>query len=308
MGKSLKYSNTSTNSLKSNTLWKFHQLNNKSFSLSSVPAHLILSPSDNSNLLNFMNLDSIGVSTVKDSTAFKKIQFFSKTDPTSVFNIKSDFQNNFNKINSLYTSDLLLNTSYSYGMDRQHNYTSLSSTLPLFNTLLDTASVDKLFTYNLNNSTQQKNIHQNPLSVNRLGYDTYGNGSSSNEATVYQYFKLFPQKFTRFNDLDFSFFIKLPNAFSVLSAENDSKQYANPFKYSLNFKHKKKLLWNYQYNMADYSALNLDTHSLYNKFSNELYNSENILKFKDLKSSNAQFLGSERTARLLKNLNSNSYK
>ena len=26
-----------------------------------------------------------------------------------------------------------------------------------------------------------------------------------------------------------------PNAFSVLSAENDSKQYANPFKYSLNF-------------------------------------------------------------------------
>ena len=43
-------------------------------------------------------------------------------------------------------------------------------------------------------------------------------------------------------------------------------------------------------------------------FSDHLYNTENTLKFKDYKSSNAQFLGSERTARLLTNLNSNSYK
>jgi hypothetical protein len=38
------------------------------------------------------------------------------------------------------------------------------------------------------------------------------------------------------------------------------------------------------------------------------YNTENNLKFKDFKSSNAQFLGSERTVRLLSNLNSNSFK
>jgi hypothetical protein len=43
-------------------------------------------------------------------------------------------------------------------------------------------------------------------------------------------------------------------------------------------------------------------------FSNLIYNSENLLKFRDFKSSNSQFLGSERTVRLLKNLNSNSYK
>jgi len=39
-----------------------------------------------------------------------------------------------------------------------------------------------------------------------------------------------------------------------------------------------------------------------------LYNTENVFKFKDLKSTNSQFLGSERTVRLLKNLNTNSYK
>jgi hypothetical protein len=44
------------------------------------------------------------------------------------------------------------------------------------------------------------------------------------------------------------------------------------------------------------------------KFLSVLYNTENMLKFKDYKSSNLQFLGSERTTRLLNNVNSNSYK
>merc|ERR1712226_102891 len=170
MGNSLKYFNTSSNSLKTNTLWKFHQNSNNS-NQSSVPAHLILSPTDNSNLVNFMNLDNIGTSTIKDSTAFKKIQFFSKTDPTSIFNIQSDFQQSFNKISSLYTNDLTLNTSYSYGMDRQHNYTSLTSTLPLFNTLLDNKSLLKYFGYNYNTNTQQK-PNLNILNNGRLSYQT----------------------------------------------------------------------------------------------------------------------------------------
>jgi len=43
-------------------------------------------------------------------------------------------------------------------------------------------------------------------------------------------------------------------------------------------------------------------------FSSSTYNTDNTLKFKDYKSSNAQFLGSERTVRLLNNVNSNNYK
>ena len=39
-----------------------------------------------------------------------------------------------------------------------------------------------------------------------------------------------------------------------------------------------------------------------------MFSTESNLKFKDYKSSNAQFLGSERTPRLLNNLNSNLYK
>jgi len=142
VGKSLKYFNTSSNSLKSNTLWKYHQ-SNKNSNVSSTPSHVILTPSDNSNIVNFMNLDNIGISTVKDSTAFKKIQFFSKTNPTMIFNVKSDFQNSFKKLNSYYLNDIDFSNSYTYGIDRQHTYTSLASSLPISKTLIDNQSVDK---------------------------------------------------------------------------------------------------------------------------------------------------------------------
>jgi hypothetical protein len=118
--------------------------------LSSTPAHVVLTPSDSTGLVNFMDLDNIGLSTVKDSTAFKKIQFFSKVNSTNLFNVKSDFQNSFTKINNLYLNDLDLNQSYTYGMDRQHNYASLSTSLPMFTTLMDYKGIKNFFTYNLN--------------------------------------------------------------------------------------------------------------------------------------------------------------
>ena len=304
VGKSLKYFNTSSNSVNSNTLWKFHQ-NNKNSNISSVPAHVVLTPSDNSNLINFMNLDNVGLSTVKDSTAFKKIQFFSKTNPNSLFNIKSDFQNSFTKLSTYYNNDLDLNSSYTYGMDRQHNYMSLAATLPSFSTLLDNNSVDKFFSYNFNNTSVNKSTSN--LDLNRLNYNP-STDTSTTESLVNNYSKLLPQTYNRLNTLDFLLFLKLPNAFSVLGAENDSKQYSNPFKFALNLKHKKKTLWNLDHAVSDYTAGNVPTTNPNDKFSNTTYNTENTFKFKDLKSSNAQFLGSERTVRLLNNLNSNAFK
>jgi hypothetical protein len=58
----------------------------------------------------------------------------------------------------------------------------------------------------------------------------------------------------------------------------------------------------------DYSTTNIPTQNPTEMFSNTVFNTENTLKFKDLKSPNAQFLGSERTVRLLNNLNSNTFK
>jgi hypothetical protein len=307
MGRSLKYFNTGTNTLKSNTLWKLHQ-NKNTPNVTSSPAHVVLTPTDNSNVLNFMNLDDIGISTVKDSTAFKKIQFFSKTDPTSLFSIKSDFTTSFNKLANLYTTDLNLNSSYTYGMDRQHNYTSVASTLPLFNTLMDRQGLNKFYSYNFNNLTQTK-PNGNTLDVNRVTYDTLSN-TKSIESLTYQYHKLLPQPTTTSTPLttDFTLFLKIPNIPSIISAESDSKQQPNPFKLLLNFGHSKKLVFGFDSLVNELSLKNLGYANFTNNFSYEAYNTENLFKFKDLKSSNSQFLGSERTVRLLKNLNTGAHK
>jgi hypothetical protein len=251
-----------------------------------------------------MNLDNIGVSTIKDSTAFKKIQFFSKTNPSNLFNVKSDFQNSFQKVNNLYINDLDLNNSYTYGMDRQHTYTSLSTTLPNFNTRLDSNSINKFFNYNFNYNLN----NSNNLDINRLNY--LPNNNQVSEGFINNIFKLTSNNiFTPKGNLDFSTFLQIPNVISVLGAENDSKQYSNNFKFLLNLKHKKKSIYNLNYlNSNTYSNELLSSNFNLNNFSNLLYNSENTLKFKDYKSSNAQFLGSEKTVRLLSNLNSNLYK
>jgi hypothetical protein len=125
-------------------------------------------------------------------------------------------------------------------MDRQHNYTSLNTTLPLFNTLLDNNSLMKYFGYNYNTTTQQKSS-TNILNTGRLSYQTNGDGSNYTESSLYESFKLIPSKYSRFNELDFISFLKSPNLFSILSAENDSKQYSNPLKISLGLGHKKKI-------------------------------------------------------------------
>jgi hypothetical protein len=257
-----------------------------------------------------MDLGNIGASTIKDSTAFKKIQFFSKTNPTNLFSVKSDFQNSLNKLNSFYLNDLDLNNSYTYGMDRQHTYTSLLTTLPMSATLVDNMSVNKFFSYNLNNNWSNNNT--NALNLNRLDYGNLSKSKNFDEKTLTSYNQLLPGIYSSgTNNIDFAFFLKIPNMFNVLGAENDSKQYSNTFKFLLNYKYKKKLISNLSFmfdNDFGNESSSLQGINPYSTFSSSIFNSNNTLKFKNYKSSNSQFLGSERTVRLLTNLNSNLYK
>jgi len=96
-----------------------------------------------------------------------------------------------------------------------------------------------------------------------------------------------------------------------MDAENDTKQHSNTFKYILNNKHKRKSIYNFNFlvnNLTLRDENDIQTIDPTNLFNSTVFNTENTLKFKDYKSSNAQFLGSERTVRLLNNLNSNMFK
>jgi hypothetical protein len=149
------------------------------------------------------------------------------------------------------------------------------------------------------------------MNINRLDYVGSQKTNEVSEGLVNNFNKVIPNKFTLFNNLDFSCFLKTPNIFSVMDAENDSKQHSNNFKYALNTKHKKKSVNNFNFITNELLSSNSNDINITDPtklFNSTTFNTENTLKFKDYKSSNAQFLGSERTVRLLNNLNSNMFK
>ena len=287
VGNSLKYNNTGSKTLQTNTLWKYYQ-NKNNTKLSSTPAHILLSPSDSSKVANFLNFNDLGMSTVKDSTAFKKIQYFSKTNPQTLYTNLSDFNLKYKKISNLYLTDSLPNNTPSYGTFRQHNYSSTMALTNSFNSLLDTKSLNAFLEYNngLTVTTQKPSMNynlntssrENVLSTNsntlRLQAITESSSGTSNAALM----KL----------------INYPTITSLISSETDAKKFKNSFKYLLSAKWGKKTF-------LSNDALRVENLPFVSKFFNEGL----AYRFKDLKSSNQQFLTSDRNTRLLNTLSPN---
>ena len=165
VGNSLKYSTTSEQNLQSNTLWKHYQLNNNSNG-SSTPAHILLSPSDNTKILNFTNFNDIGINTLDGSKAFKKIQKFSKTNTQDLFTNISDFSTRYTRIADMYYTNKNLIDASTYSTIRQHNFTSNTSTQNHSVSFLDTNSVSKFLNYT--NSVDKVATEPNSNYITRL--------------------------------------------------------------------------------------------------------------------------------------------
>jgi hypothetical protein len=136
--------------------------------LGSTPTHILLSPSDNNNILNFINFNNLGSTTLGASTAFKKIQSASKTNPQSLFSNSSDYSLKYNKIYDLYLTELSTQDNLMYGINRQHNYSSSASLLNNLSTQLDNDSVAKFLDYNYSTlkSTKYTNSSNTEILVN----------------------------------------------------------------------------------------------------------------------------------------------
>jgi hypothetical protein len=245
-----------------------------------------------------MNFDELGLSTVKDSSAFKKIQFFSKTNTESIFNMKSDFESNYYRLSSLYNTDLKLMASLNYGISRQHNYNSLASTNKFKATNLDKISVDKFFDYNLNTQFTHNSLTDSSH-VDITTSNINGTGSNLN--------------FTP--NLDFKsstqYFLNTTNTYPTLkdslNSETDSKKPSNPIKSSTYASQKKNLLYKDWVELNTLTQTDLTLPNPLTHFVSELFNKESVTKFKNLKSNDLQLLSSERNTRLLGNYNSTNY-
>jgi hypothetical protein len=230
VGNSLKYTTSSSTTLSSNALWKYYQSksNNKT---TSTPSHLILSPTDNSKIINFMKFSDLGSNNLKDSSAFKKIQYFSKTNPQQLYNNISEFNLKYKKLSDLYLNDTEPTRTNSYGTLRQHNFSPLSSSTNNFNSLLDIQSLDTYLNYALGsqNNNLSIDLHNNSKLHKRSNVISESSTSQLNS-------KILNSAANNFTNLIQNNYINFLDKNSLLSSENDSPQVNNPLKYALNNK------------------------------------------------------------------------
>jgi hypothetical protein len=235
-----------------------------------------------------MNFNDLGNSTLKDSTAFKKIQYFSKTNPQALANSASDFNTKYRKIANLYLNDTLPNNTPSYGTTRQHNYSSLMSTTNTYNSLLDTTALNKFLSYNDNASQKHSTTALNFSGTSSARENVLN--SSSNSVRLQQ----LTDTEMGVKNYPVSKLLNYTTSTSLLNADSDGSHSTDPLKYFLNNRYsKKKFLANPvdNHNNPTYgSAITSDALSY---------------RFKDLKSSNQQLLTSDRNTRLINSITPN---
>jgi len=178
-----------------------------------------------------MKFSDLGTSSIKDSTAFKKIQYFSKTNPQQLYSNVSEFNLRYKKLSDLYLNDTEPTRTNSYGTLRQHNFTSLASTTNNFNSLLDSKSLDAYMDYTT--GTTHTNASVDLGNSSKLHARSSGLKSSVSSGTKTQVLNNLGGSHI---DLRQSNYANFADKGSFLSSENDAKQFKNPFKFALNDK------------------------------------------------------------------------
>ena len=150
VGKSLRYSSSPELSLSKNDLWRFYQ--NKTISNSLTPAHLLLLPTDKKKVISFLNLEDVGLDSLKESSAFKKIKVNSKAPYATLTPNLETSPLRVSESAGSFLGDTSFTKAGVYGLERQHSYLNLKAqggTLPPF---LDSNSFKKFLTVNSNYS------------------------------------------------------------------------------------------------------------------------------------------------------------
>jgi len=253
-----------------------------------------LSPSDNLNTINFLDFNEIGYRTSADNNAFKKIQYFSKTNPQKLFNLVSDFNTRYSKISDIYVTDVESSNSLNYGTFRQHNYIVTKALNNNFSTKFENNNIDRFLNYNYGVDKNADNIIQD-LSTVKL-HTRYSNTQTS--VKVNETLNLFKAGQTPLNTQ----FLNHPTKLLLLGSESDAKQYTNLVKYSLVNKFFKKNFLGKDYVNSFSDKTDLSTNLVLNNLTSFIQNNNLVYRFKNIRSNNLSYLSNEKNTRLIDNI------
>jgi hypothetical protein len=177
-----------------------------------------------------MNFSDVGVDNLKDSTTFKKIQSFSKSNPQKLYSSIDEFNLKYKKLSDLYLNDYETLTTSNYGLKRQHNFSSKATLLNNNNTHLDTKSFNNLLKYN--NSVEE--ITNKKLPSHSMAFHNHEATLKSLPTTLGSYSKL--NSFNTNSNFSLMNYLSFLDKNSLLGAETDAAQNSNPLKSSINNK------------------------------------------------------------------------
>lgn len=210
IGKSLRYNQAPEQSLRSNQLWRFYQ--GKQSDNTVTPAHLLLIPSDNKNLVNFTDFNDIGSNKLKESSSFKKIFVSSKTLTSNLVNITESFLSKYKQLNNSYLTDSSFNLTNNYGLIRQHNLLNLKSINNDLVNVLDKDIFNLFLKFNkFNNKSTINNFEiyksflgsGSGLNINLLPYKVNLFNLNNFSLTNYFYYPTFELKMNNNSDKSF---------------------------------------------------------------------------------------------------------
>nr|ASY95747.1 Cox2 [Stylonychia lemnae] len=281
VGNSLKYEKSTDSKSSSIDLWKLYQ--SKSSDSVVTPAHLLVVPFENAKLFNLFNFNDIGLNSLQESNAFKKIKIFSKIFSSDLHFQDSKFLNKFNKINSYLASDDSYINSSSLASKRQHNFLSSKTFINKPLTHLDVSSIKKLINFNFKTNIIKSKNRNNFI----FNFNTNSSSTSYNENN---FFNLMNKKLFTSSFLNLSKFKTYESLLNYVNNNSDKKQLANAYSTIFNKKINKYNFFNKQQlieNKLNFENLIFSkSNENFSEFSNK---SINVKKF-DFSSSNQSIL------------------
>lgn len=284
-GNSLRYKKNSSLSSGNNNLWKFYK--NKNFDQIVTPSHLLLVPSDNNKIINFLNFNDIGTNKINESNAFKKIKIISKSSDFDLYNKNnSDYFNS--KFKSFYNSNLISNNIDSFTFSSKKEFTFLNSLSFVNNSsfILDYNSINKYLRQNIQMNI---NLNKKQTSNNFFLFNNLFNNSILNNKTYVDFFNLINNDSDKKNKNFLINKIFIKNFLKKIKNKNNSYFYFNNFNFTSDLflnKDKNLLFFNFNNKFSDYKKLKLNSSSQIITFNEKnirkLLNNKNFSRLNNL--------------------------
>lgn len=227
----------------------------------------------------------MGLSSVKDSTAFKKIQYHSKSPAHYLFTSQYFSDSRSANINPLYSNTSTLINAKDYYTSRQNSFTSLLANDVNTHTNLDKAATEKYLAYNfgirdaqLGNSNVQFDLRHTFLNKDII------DSTTSNSVNNLSLGKFDSEAFDK----------------STVNNTSDGKYHNNPVRPLLTSPQSRKSA--VQPNLHSYT--DLLTYYPLDEVSSSKSNASSHLLSKELKSPNLGFLSADKNSRLINKLHS----